>query len=176
MPRNTRKIIPRGTSLIGNTNSNKKTRRAKRHAERIIKARAIINDSFSNRQTGNNGRLRISHSSPRSRTNSRFNLERIHPSEFYNSSEPIRFDRAIDRGSYRHIIDPHIYVSNQQFAHNRLQSHRTQKNINNLRKNLNIKYNLRHLEPVTLSLQSPPPKPPRLLINNGSVFNPLHRG
>jgi hypothetical protein len=164
MPRNTRKIIPRGIV------SNKRSLASK---ARYTRKKLRLNQNFSNRH---NGALRFLEPSPRSRTNSRFNLERIHPSEFYNSSEPIRFDRAIERGSYRHIIDPHIYVSNQQFADNRLQSHRTQKNINNLRKNLNIKYNLRHLEPVTLSLQSPPPKPPRLLINNGSVFNPLHRG
>lgn len=130
---------------------------------------SVSNQSFSNRHPG---KLRISHS-PRRRNNSQLDLE-LHPLDFSYHS-PIRIQRPIERDSYPAHINPLIYVSNRQFAANRLQSARTQKLLNNQRKALNAKYQLRFFNPEPVRPINPGPSKPRRSINNGVVYNPLQQ-
>jgi hypothetical protein len=123
----------------------------------------VSNNSFSNRH---HGKLRISHS-PRRRNNSRNNLDNIHEPSYHS---PIRIQRPIERNSYPAHINPFIYVSNRQFAANRLQSARTQKILNNQLKAVNTKYRLRQF-PDSLLSKPGPSKPPRPF--NDAVYNPL---
>ena len=126
----------------------------------------VSNQSFSNRHPGI---LRISHS-PRRRINTQLDLE-LHPETSYHS--PIRIQRPIERNSYPAHINPFIHVSNRQFAANRLQNARTQKILNNQRRALNAKYQLRHFNSPSPKKGPPgPPKPPRSF-NTAVVFNPL---
>jgi hypothetical protein len=129
---------------------------------------SVSNQSFSNRHPG---KLRISHS-PRRRNNSQLDLE-LHPETSYHS--PIRIQRPIERNSYPAHINPLLYVSNRQFAANRLQSVRTQKILNNQRKALNAKYQLRIFNHEPVRVIKPGPSKPRRSINNGVVYNPLQQ-